>query len=361
MEPHPVPQDILNTEFKLFGSFTLKQFLKLIMACLVALFIFLSPLDPIIKLPLSGGTVLIGIAMAIVPRFSVWFANYIKAIFVSPRYVWVQTTEAPDILTSSTKKEISASQKVSSSKSSSKIDLEEVSLDKLLAARDNPRKSTPLPISPAINQTESDIDIEPTRQQNLDRVMGDVYKDVKPTVKEQQPVNSVPQPTQQKTQLRTQQDYVNEINQLKAELQNIVKDQHAKDKEAEILHRINDLMHELKMMDTINNEPNPVVSTENQKITDEQGQKIIEGQIVFGIVVDKSGNPVSNAVVVFDDAHGNRDVITQTLTDGRFSTDKKLVKGETYEIRVQHPEKKFNTYTITVGEGKLPAYKLRER
>ncbi len=369
MEPHPVPQDILNTEFKLFGSFTLKQFLKLVMACLIGLVIFLANIPALIKFPLVGASILIGIALAIVPRFGTWLSNYVKSIFISPRYVWEQTTEAPEILTTKAQGKSDKTQKVSSSKASNKVNLEEISLEKLLAARDNPRRSTPLPTQAVT--VKDDLD-EPVRQTNLDRIIGDIFKQ-KPKVKETKaPISDVnvalnqasTQKVQAVTKEKTKQDYINEINALKQQLETLVRDQHYKDKEADIMHRINDLTHEIKMLDETGKAfegfEKPKLERSG-RIVNIKGEEEIDGQIVFGIVVDKKGNPVSNAKVVFDDENGNRDVITVTDNEGKFFTDKKLAKGYKYNVSVTHPEMSFHTYIINVGEGKLPAYKLRAK
>ena len=347
MEPHPVPQDILNTEFKLFGSFTLKQFLKLLMGALVALVIFLIPMPAIIKWPLVGISLFIGVSLAIVPRFGVWLSNYLKALFISPRYVWVQTTEAPNVLEGTTKKTVNSQQKISTSKSKRRVDLDEVSIDKLLSARDNPRKSTPLPPT----QTTDELD-EPIRQNNIDRLMTDVFKGQKPKVQEQEPVQTqveVPKTTEPKTR----EQYIAEIQKLKLEMQSIGKDQKYKDREADILHRINDLMHEVRLMDGNEKQPDP-----NKKIsiTDD-----VEGQFVFGIVVDQKDQPLEGAEIIFDDEGGNRDILAVSGKDGRFASSQKLQKGVTYNISAKLDGYSFHTYKINVGEGKLPAYKLRAK
>ena len=371
MEPHPVPQDILNTEFKLFGSFTLKQFLKLVIACLIGLGIFLLNIPALIKYPLIIASILIGVAIAIIPRFGTWFSNYIKAIFISPRYVWEQTTEAPDIFRSQSKSKTNTSQKVSSNKTGDKIDLDEISLQKLLAARDNPRKSTPLVSKNSSKGNINKLD-EPVRQGNIDRVINNVFEDQPKISQTKAPVpdqsiysgHNANQKLKSLTKEKTKQDYINEINALKQQLKTLVRDQNFKEKESGIMHRINDLTYEIKMMDETGENFEGFNKPELKaidKIVNMQGEKKESGQIVFGIVVDKKGKPVQNATVVFDDENGDRDVETVSKKDGKFSTNKKLEKGKKYNVSINHPNISFHTYVIKVGEGKLPAYKLRAK
>jgi hypothetical protein len=373
MEPHPVPQDILNTEFKLFGSFTLKQFLKLVMGCLMALFFFLINIPAIIKWPLIGISILLGVALAIVPRFGVWLGNYLKAIFITPRYVWMQTNQPPELLTAKTAKKNDKSQKVSSTKSKKKVNLDEISLERLLATKDDPRKSTPLPQGEDADELD-----DPSRQSNLDRIMGDVFKNQKSVTsspKVQQAVVSSPVNMQQNVGAQNQessesqqpqkskQQFINEINDLKKQLHNLVKDQNYKEKEADLLHRINDLMHELNMIDSDGQSMDQLdVKPQLQNgehIVNAQGVEDIDGQIVFGIVVDKQNNPVSDATVTFD-GEGTNDITLQTAQDGKFTTPRKLKYGD-YAILVQHPNMSFHRYQITVSDEKLPAYKLRAK
>jgi hypothetical protein len=99
MEPHPVPQNILDIEFKLFGAFTLSQFGKILIGCMggVAIF-FLLNINPLVKIPLILISVGTGVLMAIIPNFGTWLGGFIKALFISPRYVWVKETSTPELL-----------------------------------------------------------------------------------------------------------------------------------------------------------------------------------------------------------------------------------------------------------------------
>src|SRR5260221_2036340 len=144
MEQHPVPQNIIDVEFKLFGSFTLKQFSKILFGSLGALLIFFIPMPSIIKVPLMGISIFLGLGMAIVPNLSVWLNGMLKAIFISPRYVWVRETVTPDLLKSrqsSTKS--SKDLKVGAAKSTNKVDINDIPLERLFGTKskiDNVKK-----------------------------------------------------------------------------------------------------------------------------------------------------------------------------------------------------------------------------
>lgn len=67
MENHPIPQDVTGFKFRLIGSITLKQFLYLLGAGVIALVFYLLPITPFIKFPLMAISGLIGMAFAFVP------------------------------------------------------------------------------------------------------------------------------------------------------------------------------------------------------------------------------------------------------------------------------------------------------
>jgi len=364
MEPHPVPQDIINVEFKLFGSFTVKQFAKLVAACLAALVVFFLPLHPLIRFPSAGFVLLIGVGIAIVPNFDVWITSYVKSIFVSPRYVWVKSSNKPDVLKeNSVIKKDDKSQKDKNLQNKAKVDLDEISLEKLLAARDNSRKSTMLTASERQDAA---------RQDTMNKNMEQVYGTSQGTVVNQNLATEVNQskvkPTKQKPPVqRSREEYIAQINHLKGELSKIVKDQNYKEKEASIMSQINDLYQDLKMLEveddqniSVSRLDSPEANNQNKKVTSFQGQDLGKGQNVFGVVVDKSNKPVTDAKVSFATLNGN---VIQTVgvdKSGKFSTSSQLKNGE-YVISVESKTKKFPEYKIQITDKKPPMYRLRGR
>ncbi|KKQ36266.1 MAG: hypothetical protein US52_C0003G0007 [candidate division WS6 bacterium GW2011_GWA2_37_6] len=108
MEKHAIPQNIMQVEFKLFGSLTIKQFFSLAGGIVLAVLIYFLSLPIIIGWPLIIISVAIGFALAFVTingqPFSRWFGNFIVAIFASQKYVWHKTVETPKSLQQSVQK-----------------------------------------------------------------------------------------------------------------------------------------------------------------------------------------------------------------------------------------------------------------
>lgn len=102
MKRHAVPQNIMDVEFKLFGSFTIRQFMNLAVCIGFALGVYAMPLPDVLKWPIIVLLVLLGLALALLTingqPFSVWLGNFLNALMTSQRRVWKKSPRTPDIL-----------------------------------------------------------------------------------------------------------------------------------------------------------------------------------------------------------------------------------------------------------------------
>jgi len=94
MEPHPIPQNVTTFQFHLVGDMTLRQFLYLATGCGIAygLFVFLTPVYPLVAWPLAVISALSGTAFAFLPINSrpldYWLGAFLKAIYSPTKRVW---------------------------------------------------------------------------------------------------------------------------------------------------------------------------------------------------------------------------------------------------------------------------------
>ncbi|MEK7064231.1 MAG: PrgI family protein [Patescibacteria group bacterium] len=99
MDQHPVPQNISSYEFRLVGDMTLKQFFQLAGGVLAAIIIYRFPLIGLLKWPLMGLSVLIGVLLAFVPvngrPFSQWVMAFIRAIYSPTEFAWSSPPPSP--------------------------------------------------------------------------------------------------------------------------------------------------------------------------------------------------------------------------------------------------------------------------
>ncbi|MBD3280228.1 hypothetical protein GF389_01760 [Candidatus Dojkabacteria bacterium] len=102
MDKHAIPQNIMDVEFKLFGSLTIRQFFSLSGGILIAVIIYFLGLPWIVGWPLMGISLIIGFSLTFITingqPFSKWFSNYIRAMFSSQRYVWKKQPKTPKVL-----------------------------------------------------------------------------------------------------------------------------------------------------------------------------------------------------------------------------------------------------------------------
>lgn len=351
MEPHPVPQNILDVEFKLFGAFTLKQFGKIMIGSLVGVGIFLININPIIKIPLVLASVFIGILSAIIPNFQTSLFGFIKALFISPRYVWVKENQTPEILAPAKMADPNKDRNVTSALNKKKLDINELPLDKLFGT--TTQKSTP----------ETEEDYQTTEGQNLSQMYSDVFGDVKKTVVVPRPaaqasmanvIQPVPAQSAFAPRFKSIEEYQKEINKLKFELSSLAKDPDYKDKEQKIMEEINDLFAEIKLIQGEQKERvNPAVAAKAEAME-------LDGRLIFGIVVDKRDQPVAGAHVDFLNMGTNQTYSAISSADGKFTSNEALPKGE-YAVTILYPSKRFHAYKIVIADQPLPGYKLREK
>lgn len=349
MEQHPVPQNVIDVEFKLFGSFTLKQFAKILFGCLGAFVLFLTPIPDLVKLPLMVAIVILGFGLAIVPNLGVWLMGYLKAIFVSPRYVWVRETRTPELLQSKQSSKTSNTQNVAKSTANKKVDISEIDLGQLFPTQAKIERES----------TATDNIPDPDKN-NFLRVYQDVFKDNGPHKEVDKYFNEFKNGeensiTPQQTAI-SNESLAEKITRLKMQLSLLPKDSNFKMNEESIINEINELYSQMKVnnssvqTDIKSNQVTPI------KNSSENAQK--PGKIIGGIVVDKSNNALAGISVMFKNLENGMIYKVSSLQSGKFSSEMPIPFGD-YEISLQGANHKFHTYKINVGEQPTPLYKFR--
>jgi len=95
---HPVPQNIMDVEFKLIGDLTMRQFAYLMVFGLTAYLSYLLVIG-IFKWPTVFALILLGLGLAFVPveerGLDEWIVNFVKAINSSTQRVWKKEPQIP--------------------------------------------------------------------------------------------------------------------------------------------------------------------------------------------------------------------------------------------------------------------------
>lgn len=367
MKEHPVPHNILDIEFKLFGNFSAKQFIKLLGGAAFALGVYVLGVPSIIGIPLMILGIGYGLGSAMVPKFDAMANTIISAIIVSPRYVWKRAPQAPQFLSQDVKstKVKPVNPGAITSGNPNKVDVNKIDLDELLSARAarrdaaiNPNQSAPQ--SNSKNQDDDFAELFPDSKPSAafgslyDREFEGVAKTVPINIAPGQtasirqmksaPRNFVSTPANNPPQASTPTDLTSALQQITAlqgQMNQLVK-QGAEQSEVE------------KLQNQIS-ELNWYIQTQQQQITPTTSG--VEVNHLYGILVDKSDQPVSGAGIVIRQGDS---VVAQMMSspDGRFHSGVEIPPGE-YDININKPGLKFANYRLKFGSNKVPAYKFR--
>jgi len=102
MERHPVPQNLMDVEFKLFGALTIRQFGYLAAGCLIGVMVYFSGLPVILRLIFIVISVGTGLFMSLVKingqPSTVWLQNFLLSMLVPQERLWRKTALVPEVL-----------------------------------------------------------------------------------------------------------------------------------------------------------------------------------------------------------------------------------------------------------------------
>lgn len=174
---HPVPQNVIEVEFKLFGSFTLKQFGKILFGSLGAIALFPTPLPFYVKFPLMFLSIALGVGTALNPFLGKWLKNYVKAMIVSPRYVWIKKVSTPESLRTKSPEQVAADQARAkqSSGPNRAVDLSDISLDRVLSSLSSGEKQAPKAEESDIIELAGNDSFGNVRTGNLNRLLSLIH------------------------------------------------------------------------------------------------------------------------------------------------------------------------------------------
>lgn len=102
MEQHPIPKNIMDVEFKLFGNLTIRQFAYVAGAFVFGAFVFMLKLPQILSFPIIGVIAFFGIALAFFEvggqPFARWLTNFMIVLITPQRKVWKKNPKLPKTL-----------------------------------------------------------------------------------------------------------------------------------------------------------------------------------------------------------------------------------------------------------------------
>lgn len=359
MDAHAVPKNVLTVEFKLFGSLTIKQFVKILVGCMIAFGIYLLNINALIAYPTIIIIVVFSLASALLPDFAARAEGFMKALFVSPQYVWKKNGKTPEILRDSAVAPIS-SLEVEKAKLQSPVDYHNISIDKLLAARSFASQNDTA-------SDQEDLMAKPNGGANFDRVYGQLFSD---------DVSAQPTTSVVKTGPNMEFEVRNMRNNAPRRLAAAPVASTASGTQlssAELHQKLNELQQQLQDLNRVNATPaekQSVLAQINQiyqiaRVSNRPATamplRASNRMTIYGVVVDKREQPVVNAGVSVQDEQGKPlSSVVMTGADGKFALEAMPTNGS-YLVSIKHISLKFPAYKIKSEGVTLPAFKFRER
>jgi|GEM_PF-4490617 len=324
MEPHPVPKNVLNVDFKLFGSLSVKQFFKVVGVCGVGLLLFALPIPKLVTIPIIAVVVILGLLAALIPSFQVRLFGFLRALFVSPQYVWKKEQLPPEVLQRQQQQAIESTSISKVAKANATPSLTRLSIDQLIDAKN---------LAQGVDEnTEDLLDLTATESAGFERYYAEEFANSKPArasgtqrslaagntqtvAPVTKPIKSFSNLNQAVTNLANNQNVATNFDAAKAALNQLI------------------------------------------PVSPDQPRRYI-----YGIVVDKNEVAIAAATVTLLNDMGQQ-VEPQTISasDGRFSLDITGLVFGSYVMRILHPRFAFYDFRVNYDDQKLPAYKFKAR
>lgn len=393
MEAHPVPKNVLNVEFKLFGALSVRQFGKVLIGSLIALLLYFLPIPPLISFPLIVVSVLTGFGAALIPAFEVRVSKILGSIFVSPRYVWEKRSNVPDVL--KTKPPSSGVAKggkaaIDPNSTPTQQQLDDLSIDEILSARTvfaeqagletaaedpnftrvydqqfgrsleqslenrqgaNPPKARPQGniAGQVNNSTNEKVRVSGSKTMAISPLNNNAPRD---QISETAIQEVAAKQSEQQKPLGPQeiQDLREQLRKLREQLNELNKQEDNQDQRAEVLKQINDIYNQIG-----GKRPH------DKKLPTAPG--VVEthkGPTLFGVVVDKQDRPVPGAKVeLIDPQQQPLGVEGLSAVDGRVGLQLPAGLSE-FAVKITKQGYRFYPFKVKLTPGRTPAFKFRE-
>lgn len=375
MENHPIPQDITGFQFKLIGDMTVKQFAYLAVGVVIGWIIFVLPIISIVKIPLAGISILLGVGFAFLPiegrPMDLMISNFFKAVFSPTQFIYQKTgghlwLPVPHLAQSQKQRQAQQEAQTASlsgqalkdylnalpKRSKNKLDQKEMvffeSLANLQANSPTPQLQIPQPVNPHAfdNQIPQNQPVPTTKEVETPSEEEEILRN-EAQILQQQLAQAKAQETMQSGSEEYKQAHLKVL-----ELENLLSDT-AKQKqnlEGQIAMLQKKLTDEKKDVYTPSVAQAPKKETQNirsipQGLGKSFGLPIAPEfpNLVTGIVKDPRGNPLANILVEIKDADSNPVRAFKTNPLGQFASATPINNG-TYTIEFEDPksENKFD-------------------
>ncbi len=343
MNPHPIPQNVTNFQFRLVGDMTLKQFIYLATGSAIAyvLFVFLTPIYPIVAWPLLILSASLGAAFAFLPIDSrpldLWLAAFLKAIYSPTTRIWKRngkTFREDPLFNSRMSLYLSSMQPGTTSQNTSSVIAAQPLSSSAIRQISKSATPTVIPKTPLSLPTIEDLGktVDLARQaQNLQLKILQTERTLNQIKTEAQKPSAIPVDYSQQVNkiLGDLQILVNQASQIRARLQPAAKPTES-----------------VKIAEKVK-----VVVPAKSKQT--QLALTTFPNIINGVVKDKTGNYLEGCIAVIHDKEGLPVRALKTNKLGQFTGSTPLPNG-TYKLTLEKEDLIFDVLQMELSGEVLP-------
>lgn len=376
MKKHAVPHNILDVEFKLFGSLTARQFGFVAVAFITALFIYFTGLPDIIRYPLIFVAVVSGLSLALLKvngmPFSKWLWNFIISLLTSQRKVYRQSKKTPDALQgigSPLKKDSSGSKENLSKTTKDSMYLRQLSSIFDTSARpqfdrnrssNGPDESTLENVEDILNDERAkslDKYFENLANENLSKYnlqKEPIGKESEANVQKIQTTNQRPVSTKSAEESTSQDFSVRSPGNVQPNKANQVS---SLGKEEKRVASIREQIKAQAKANTDNNQsPNTTTKPDLTLRAKPDPNMTAKPNQIAGFVADQNNKVISGAQIFVRTQDGKMERSTKSNIKGKFLISSPLENGE-YVLEIQKEGYNFPEYKLELKGERLPIYR----
>lgn len=334
MGPHPIPQNVTSFQFHLVGDMTLRQFLYLAAGAVIAyiLFVFLSPIYPLVAWPLIIISALMGAAFAFLPIGSrpldYWLGAFLKAIYSPTKRVWKkngQTYKDQSLFNSRLNLYLTS--------------LQPTTQVKQPIIRPFPQLAATPPPAPLPTKDELGKTVDLARQaQNLQLKI----------IQTERTLNQIKSETQKSTP--TPVDYTQQVNKIVADLNTLVT------QSSQVKQQIE---HVIKP-EQVNTAREKVRIIIPAKPKQTQLALTTFPNVINGVIKDSKGDYIEGCIAVIHDKEGLPVRALKTNKLGQFTGSTPLPNG-TYTLALEKDNYTFDVLQIELAGETLPPLQIKAK
>lgn len=323
MERHPVPQNIMDVEFKLFGALTIRQFGYAGAGFVIALLFYFSGLPEILRWIFIGFSLFAGGFLALIKingqPSSVFLSNFLVSMFEPQARLWRKSPKVPDVL-----REDNSARENKKNEAILKVTKERIAAIPQMPLQD-------VPVSESEAKLDKDLELD---MKQLDEHFDFLFNDLP-----QVPTSAV---NQDRVELAATNPLVAKPKTLASAVQN------------------NSQNAPVYQTDSYAVKFNPITNQTNRPlgINPKAGFDITQANFLKGQVVDKENKIIEAASVNVVDANGTLLRSTATDQDGKFSYANGMKAGQ-YFVDVKKEGMKFPRYSVQLKDNKIMEIKLQ--